>query len=500
MPSNFIKSNQHRLLIQSAIGSYEEALIAYKKWEKLIEFTDIDYPSQRMLPAVTMNLGYDNVLPEISTAVRFTWFRSQILLTHALKVADLLDDHKIPYMFIKGVAILGHKIRQLEQRPMEDIDFVVPLEYVSAAASVLMKSGYFSDADEMLLTWPSFITVDKHAFAFKNEKGAEIDLHWRIFKKELKRNLNKRIWKRVQEVEIRGTRVKVISQESLLLSILLTINEGNQASWILDASSLVKLNSIKWRSFYFLVYSMGISSFVYEAMTCLNEYSPELLKSRTIKYLRIMVLLEKIRTKPKNFYHNSRRFDEFMRKTNNRGVLFSKQSRSQRSYLQDSDAFLGRIPNYRVGSILEFTNRESRYRLLNAVSGWHESEPHGTWSNGTYSTIIVPLDEPINDSLKLQFSIIPFLCEKFPEQKLEFYIDNVYCNEAKFEGTLGSLTELTLQVPERENRKQFILSIRTYDPHVPLEVGENWDQRELGFFLTSLKVVNSAIEVSLDEQ
>jgi len=35
---------------------------------------------------------------------------------------------------------------------------------------------------------------------------------------------------------------------------------------------------------------------------------------------------------------------------------------------------------------------------------------------------------------------------------------------------------------------------------VPLEVGENWDQRELGFFATSLKVVNTAIEVSLNEQ
>ncbi len=499
MESNFIKSYQHRLLVQSAVNNYDEALIAYKEWEKLVEFTDIDYPSQKMLPAVRMNLGYDNVLPEVSTAVRFTWFRSQILLSHALKIALLLEDNKIPYMFIKGVAILGHKIRPLEQRPMEDIDFVVPIEYVSAATSALMKSGYFSDADEMLLTWPSFITVDKHAFAFKNEKGAEIDLHWRIFKKELTRNLNRRIWKRVQEVEIRGTRVKVISQEPLLLSILITINEGNQASWILDASSLVKLNSIKWSSFYFLVYSMGISSFVYEAMTCLNEYSPDLLNSRTIKYLRIMVLLEKIRTKQKDFHHNSKRFDEYRRKTNNRGVLFFRQSRSQRSYLQDSDAFLGRIPNYRVGNILEFTNRESRYRLPNAVSGWHQSEPHGTWSNGTYSTIMVPLDKPTNDSLELQFSIIPFLCEKYPEQKLEFYIDDVYCNEAKFKGTLGSLTELTLKVPERENRKQFILSIRTYDPHVPLEVGVNWDQRELGFFATSLKVVNTAIEVSLNE-
>jgi len=482
------------------MSSYDDALIAYREWEKLIEFTDIDYPSQKMMPSIVMNLGYNNVMPEISTAVKFTWFRSQILLTHALKVADLLDDYKVPYMFIKGVAILGHKIRPLEERPMEDIDLVVPIEYVSAATSALMKSGYFSDADEMLLTWPSFITADKHGFAFKNEKNAEIDLHWRIFKKELPRYLNKRIWKRVEEVEIRGKRVNLISQESLLLSILLTINENNQASWILDATSLVKLNSIKWRRFYSLVYSMGISSLVYEAMTCLNEYSPNLLKSRTIKYLRIMVLLEKIRTKQKDFYRNRKRFDRFMRKDRNGGVVFFKQSGYQRSYLQDSDVFLGRIPNYRIGSNLEFTNKEFSYRLPNAVSGWHESEPHGTWSHGPYSTIIVPLEKPINDSLKLQFSIIPFLCEKFPEQKLEFYIDEVYRSEAKFEGTVGTLTEISLQVPEGENRKQLIFSIRTYDPHVPLEVGENWDQRELGFFLTSLKVVNSAIEVSLDEQ
>ena len=500
MPSNFIKSNQHKLLIQSAMSNYNEALIAYREWEKLIEFTDIDYPSQKMLPAVTMNLGYDNVLPEISTAVKFTWFRSQILLTHALKVADLLDDYKIPYMFIKGVAILGHKIRPLELRPMEDIDLVVPIEFVSAATSALMKSGYFSDADEILLTWPSFITVDKHGFAFKNGNGAEIDLHWRIFKKELTRYSNKRIWKRVQNVEVRGTRVKLISQESLLLSILLTINEGNQASWILDASSLVKLQSFKWRSFYLLVYSMGISSFVYEAMTCLNEYSPGLLKSRTIKYLRIMVFLEKMRTYQKNFYHYGRRSDEIMRKANNKNENFFKQSRCQQSNLEDSDVFLASIPNYRIGSLLEFTNKESRYRLRNAVSGWHESEPHGTWSHGPYSTIIVPLEKPVNDALQLHFSIIPFLCEKFPEQKLEFYIDGVYCKEAEFEGILGTLTEITLQVPERENRKQFILSIRTYDPHVPLEVGENWDQRELGFFATSLKVVNSGIEVLLIEQ
>jgi hypothetical protein len=181
-----------------------------------------------------------------------------------------------------------------------------------------------------------------------------------------------------------------------------------------------------------------------------------------------------------------------------KGILVGEIN--EKSYLQDSDVFLGRIPNYRIGSNLEFTNTEFSYRLPNAVSGWHESEPHGTWSHGPYSTIIVPLEKPINDSLKLQFSIIPFLCEKFPEQKLEFYIDEVYRSEAKFEGTVGTLTEISLQVPEGENRKQLIFSIRTYDPHVPLEVGENWDQRELGFFLTSLKVVNSAIEVSLDEQ
>ena len=500
MPSNFVKSYLHKLLIQSAMSNYDDALIAYREWEKLIEFTDIDYPSQKMLPAITMNLGYDNVLPEISTAVKFTWFRSQILLSHALKIADLLDDYKIPYMFIKGVAILGHKIRPLEQRPMEDIDLVVPIEYVSAATSTLMKSGYFSDADEMLLTWPSFITADKHGFAFKNEKNAEIDLHWRIFKKELPRYLNKRIWKSVQEVEIRGTRVKLISQESLLLSILLTIKENNQASWILDATSLVKLNSIKWRSFYFQVYSMGISALVHEAMTCLNEYSPSLLKSRTLNYLSFLVFLENIRTKLKNIFRKGLHSDKFMKKADKKNDIFFRQSRCRKNELQDSDICLGRIPNYRLGSILEFTNRESSYRLRNAVSGWHESEPHGTWSHGAYSTIKIPLEKPMNNSLKLQFSIIPFLCEMFPEQVLEFYIDGIYCSEIKFEGNLGLLTEITLQAPEQENRKQLILSIRTYDPHVPLEVGVNEDQRELGFFATSLKVLNSAIEVSPNEQ
>ena len=78
-------------------------------------------------------------------------------------------------MLVKGAAVLAHTDWRVARRPMDDLDVAVPRALAPRAIAVLRERGFESP----LAGDPRHLD-ERHALAFRDPAGAELDLHWHV--------------------------------------------------------------------------------------------------------------------------------------------------------------------------------------------------------------------------------------------------------------------------------------------------------------------------------
>jgi hypothetical protein len=118
--------------------------------------------------------------------------------------------------------------------------------------------------------------------------------------------------------------------------------------------------------------------------------------------------------------------------------------------------------------------------------GWYEAEPNHTWTRGTYSNVMVPLQEPAC-RYALRIDAWPFAVPgKLEEQPLVLSVEG--CLLAKFVITPGNRI-IECELP-RKNIGGVCLVIRLDHPNAarPSDLGRGADNRELAVAFRTLDV------------
>jgi hypothetical protein len=243
--SRFLTVTAHKLLIRAAIDKGELGQKSFRKWEKLVKLTDVDYPTQIILPAIIHQLSNDKLSMQIRELAKFRRLRSQTFLEAGFRAEQALRNSLIPAAWIKGGAVIARTSMEISNRPIDDIGLLVHSDSAELAASVLQDSGFQalpdSDATETTFKPSQKLPV----LVFSDLTGARISLSWQSPDEGASQLSEAALWTRVSRATLLGREITAISPEDLLLQVISTREGGMQAYWVLDAIRLLEDNKME---------------------------------------------------------------------------------------------------------------------------------------------------------------------------------------------------------------------------------------------------------------
>ena len=121
------------------------------------------------------------------------------------------------------------------------------------------------------------------------------------------------------------------------------------------------------------------------------------------------------------------------------------------------------------------------------ISGWAFPESWGIWSQGTSSSLAIPLGNNKPREIRLNFKAL--VSPNHPISKIEIYINGHYQKTIAADKVAGNSTFIS--IPENFQKQKFIiLELKYLNPTSPLKAGyENQDDRLLTLGLESLMLI-----------
>jgi len=166
-----------RLVLHAALDDHEDALAAWRRWRRSVDFDAVDHGSTRLLPLVYRNLGPDSFDAEVAGRLkglyRRSWSHNQLIFKRAAEAIELLEAAGIRTLVTKGASLTLLSYGDVGVRPMDDVDVLVPISHTEDAIAALCTAGWLPDHDDPL-AW----TEVHHSLGFAGPDSGNVDLHW----------------------------------------------------------------------------------------------------------------------------------------------------------------------------------------------------------------------------------------------------------------------------------------------------------------------------------
>ena len=209
---------RQELLLDAAFAAEPLARPAWNRWLHEVELENLDRPCRRLLPLAAARMAK---FPGISVPARIlglrrkAWFQNQVLIHRALEPLQMLQSRGMDIVILKGLAFTELYYRDRSLRPMEDIDFMVPLDRVEEAVRLLGETGW-KPKYPVECPMDAYFRFANHAWGFQKPPTGQIDLHWRWLRNGC---TQERIHTRPVPLEINDMTLNTLMAEDHLLQI-----------------------------------------------------------------------------------------------------------------------------------------------------------------------------------------------------------------------------------------------------------------------------------------
>lgn len=247
MSNQYSVSRAHRLLICAALDKGEVGQKCFLEWANVVQLGDIDYASQKMLPAILHQLNNDDLSKKILNLIKFTRLRSQTLLESGFRAEDAIKSGAVPVAWATGGAVIASTKVSISTRALDEIGLLVPADKVEIVAKLLQESRF------QLLPNPGLVDSSlaeyckSNVLTFRDTTGAVINIYWHSFGGSSRSPSEAALWGRVSRVTLAGRETFSISPEDLLLQIFAKNGYGNQAHWVIDATNILEATEIDFK-------------------------------------------------------------------------------------------------------------------------------------------------------------------------------------------------------------------------------------------------------------
>lgn len=527
---------EHLDLVSASLARPTDAVTAYRSWHARVDLADADAGSYRLIPLLHRNLEGTGALSDTDSAhygrmARFTWVKSQLILSRAEEAIGALRDAGIPALSIKGLAVLRHSGLGADLRPMDDADVAVPTDRALDALVALHGAGFHSD--EVRLGERDQIVglvAGHHGLNLRDASGVQVDLHWHVIPQSLHPTADRAMWERALD--------DVPSREDAFVHVLAHATRWSwspSVQWIADAALLAR-DGLDWDVVVGEVTRHRIGVPCADAVAVLAMTGLADVPERIVPHLRRAPIAERIggrvrrdqegRWQPATSVERAAEaFGDHVRRVvapgDRAGFGAAKTFLRERWALSEADAllrhavFVGagrpwgapstvrralaaapsrptrssrRTIGLGVGGALSFSLGGNGLELLDG--GWSFAEDHGTWSIGSEAAVTVPLDEDVAAwPVVLRVRIVPLLTERVRTRRVDVVVDGVRAARWDFagDGWCEEVREVTIPQASRSGRDRQLRFI-VHRPVSPQALDHDVGTRQLGLSLQSITI------------
>jgi glycosyltransferase involved in cell wall biosynthesis len=268
-------------VLRAALTPGARGVEAWRAIRGDLDLDDIWDPEiHRLLPLVYVNLAAAGVadpdLPRLKGLYRRTWYMNQLRLAEARPWLELLAGEGIGTLLLKGVPLGLHYYGDLGQRPMNDVDVLVPFAQASHALDLLEADGWRDVGSlprDRTFRW-------HHGAGLVHHDGGELDLHWYLGEEfvlaDRPEASSDTFWKNAQLLDVQGFATKMLDPTDMLVHTCVHGAWSGSAAtvrWVADASFLLRraADDIDWTRVVDHARSFRVVLSLQNALTYLRE-------------------------------------------------------------------------------------------------------------------------------------------------------------------------------------------------------------------------------------
>ncbi len=532
--SSFIgrMSPAHVQLLKAALLDGDAAIAAYREWRQDLDFYSLSYGQQRILPLLQRNLTRLGVADPLTNRFRgirrYFWAQNLKAMTFAVPVFAALDQAGVPFIVLKGAALVACYFQDRSLRPMTDVDVLVPEERLADAVAILARANLF----------PEYTSADQLRHYVHRRPGwqfigpnGNMDLHWKALHLDLRSRADDSFWQARRTATLDGRTISVLDPADQLLHICAHAAQstagGATFQWPADATFVVRGSpDLSFERLLEAAEGHRVSGIVAGALEFLaNELDLPIERSLISRlysashwdeHVEMHVLAEQSRTR---ISAPARVFLEFQDFRRTDEIAFDRpMSRGLTSFLKAwtgaatlraaliiaVQAILGR-PTWlrrllgrdayraapdpsslpKIGDTLTLAGLTIDETPL--IHGWSNPEPTGRWTVGREATIVWSVHGCEHD-LTLSIDGYALLYEQAPSQRIEMCFNDRRIAAWNFRFGGSSPLPAKIRIPHALFAKKDVASLTflIQSPRSPAEFGVSDDVRPLGLHLRSL--------------
>ena len=243
-------------LLRAALLDGDAAISAFRAWRPTLDLATLPYGHQRLLPLLQRNmtrLGIEDPYIERFRGIRrYFWVRNLRSMALARSLFEALNQGTVPFIVLKGAALIAGYLDDRSLRPMDDIDILVRDEHVPEAVAILAARGLFPAlSDERQLPQERTQRFLRNERVRSNLAGWQfvgheqnIDLHWRALHLDRRPEADARFWRDSRTVDFDGLPVRVLDPAHHLLHLCAHAAQDRSGSsmqqWAADATTIIR--------------------------------------------------------------------------------------------------------------------------------------------------------------------------------------------------------------------------------------------------------------------
>lgn len=264
-------THDEELLLRAALLDGDDAVSSWNEWNEAGNIDDMDARSLHMLPQIYANLGkLDENLAEMARlkgTYRYTWYKNQNCLRQIRPTLIALRNLGTTPTVLDDVGLAAAYYADLGKRLVRRIDVLIPAREVTRATSLLLESGWKSNANG-----PTWRTIARPPYELRKPSDLCLTLHTRIGDRFS--GSEHLAWDRALSADIGGVPASILGPVHQLIRICehATQRDGPATLWVADAVTVLRTSgrAIDWDQILDIAHSRRRVEAVREALDYLQ--------------------------------------------------------------------------------------------------------------------------------------------------------------------------------------------------------------------------------------
>jgi hypothetical protein len=184
-------------------------------------------------------------------------------LKNFIKLNDLLNENKIPFVNLKGILLSCRIYNDPTVRLTNDIDILIDEEMIDVVIKILFENGFEFSYGTI---WPQKKSHQKHILKYFNhlvffnkESNTSLEVHWKLlnYQPVSDEEIKNMVKNNLTEIEFFGRKFKVLSPEFDLLFLMIhgVNHKWERLKWLVD------INEYPIDTMNFLVFESLVKQF-----------------------------------------------------------------------------------------------------------------------------------------------------------------------------------------------------------------------------------------------